>query len=363
MSALDTSIPPLPVQRVLLIGFGEFERHALTSYLRLSGARVPAYEQVDDIAEADFLIADADHPGAIDQVLAADRSADTVYIGSLAPEGALGWAMRPIDPLGVFRELDAAVALRHFKHAPPPLRTSSGPVPLADEQQPQRRASDAVPAPLALLVDDSEIALRFLQRQLQALGLRTETALHSQGALAQLAQQRFDAVFIDVDLGPDSTLDGFALCQHLKRQQRPHGTGLPPRLVIVSAHGSATDRVRGSFAGCDAYLTKPIKEETMLQEMRTLGLVALPESERAVRKRNKKERAAAAAQAATAAALAANVGAPVEPGAAADFDPSGFGPSSGFGSNSGFGNSGFGKGEVVSSDVADTSAGTRDRRR
>ncbi len=327
MSALESNSPslPMPVQRVLLIGFGEFERHALASYLRLSGTRVPAYEQVDDVGLADFLIADADHPGAIDTVLAADRSGDTVYIGSLAPEGALGWAMRPIDPLQVFRELDAAVALRHFKHAPPPpLHVASGPIPLVDEQQPQRRASDLANAPLALLIDDSEIALRFLQRQLLALGLRTETALHSQGALALLAQQRFDAVFVDVDLGPDSTMNGLALCQHLKRQQRPHGTGLPPRVVIVSAHGSATDRVRGSFAGCDAYLTKPIKEETMLQQLRTLGLVAAPESDRP---RRKKRKAVASPDA--------------EPNAAAT--PAAGAPNSEFGAgNSEFGDTGVG---------------------
>jgi CheY-like chemotaxis protein len=289
----------MPVQRVLLIGFGDFERQALTSYLRFSGTRVPAYEQVDDIGSADFVIADADHPGAIDEVMAADRGADTVYIGSLAPEGALAWTMRPIDPLQVFRELDAAVALRFFKSAPPPLHAASGPVPLtplaADEpQQPQRRASDVSTGPLALLIDDSEIALRFLQRQLAALGLRTETAGNSQAALALLAQQRFDAVFVDVDLGPDSAMDGFALCQHLKRQQRPHGTGLPPRVVIVSAHGSATDRVRGTFAGCDAYLTKPIKEETMLGQLRTLGLVAPAEAERPRRQRSKTTAAPAA---------------------------------------------------------------------
>jgi two-component system, cell cycle response regulator len=282
---------PMPVQRVLLIGFGDFERQALTSYLRFSGTRVPAYEQVGDIGSADFVIADADHPGAIDEVMAADRGADTVYIGSLAPEGALAWTMRPIDPLQFFRELDAAVALRFFKSAPPPLHATSAPVPLttlaADDVQPQRRASDVSTGPLALLIDDSEIALRFLQRQLSAFGLRTETAASSQAALAQLAQQRFDAVFVDLDLGPDSAMDGFALCQHLKRQQRPHGTGLPPRVVIVSAHGSATDRVRGTFAGCDAYLTKPIKEETMRDQLRTLGLVAPAEAERPRRKRSK----------------------------------------------------------------------------
>jgi CheY-like chemotaxis protein len=332
---LEEETPPnspssaLRVQRVALIGFGEFERHALASYLRLSGTRVPAYEQVDDIARADFLIADADHPGAIDEVLGADRGADTVYIGSIAPDGALAWTMRPIDPHQVFRELDTAVALRHFKSAPPPLRRVSGPVPLVDEpppaaaQQPQRRATDVATAPLALLIDDSEIAQRFLARQLQTLGLRTETALSSQGALELLAQQRYDVVLIDLDLGPDSAMNGLSLCQHLKRQQRPHGTGLPPRIVIVSAHGSATDRVRGTFAGCDAYLVKPVKEETMQASLRDLGLLARPEDERQVRRKAKRPVTPAAA----APEIAASPGVPAFVGSPSRFEPSGFGPS------------------------------------
>jgi CheY-like chemotaxis protein len=272
--------------RVLLIGFGEFERHALSTFIRLSANRVPAYEQVDAMGAADFIIADADHPGAIDDVVRAERGADTVYIGSVSPDGALAWAMRPIDPMQVFRELDGAVAMRMFKHAPPPpLHVASAPAPLADDKQPLRRATDVAAAPLALLVDDSEIALRYLQRQLDALGFRTETCTDSQGALAKLAQQRYDAVFVDLDLGPDSAMNGFSLCQHVKRQ-RAQGTGLPPRVVIVSAHGSATDRVRGTFVGCDAYLTKPLNDTLLTEQLRTLGLLASNEPERPRRARS-----------------------------------------------------------------------------
>jgi twitching motility two-component system response regulator PilG len=272
--------------RVLLIGFGEFERHALSTFIRLSAHRVPAYEQVDAMDAADFIIADTDHPGAIDDVVRAERGADTVYIGSVSPDGALAWAMRPIDPMQVFRELDGAVAMRMFKHAPPPpLHVASAPAPLADDKQPLRRATDVAAAPLALLVDDSEIALRYLQRQLDALGFRTDTCTDSQGALAKLAQQRFDAVFVDLDLGPDSAMNGFSLCQHVKRQ-RAQGTGLPPRVVIVSAHGSATDRVRGTFVGCDAYLTKPLNDTLLAEQLRTLGLLASNEPERPRRSRS-----------------------------------------------------------------------------
>ena len=86
MSSASVSAPA--AQRVALLGFGDFERSALVSYLRLSSSRVPAYQEAPSLASADFVIADADHAGTLDAVLGADRVADTVFIGSLAPDGA-----------------------------------------------------------------------------------------------------------------------------------------------------------------------------------------------------------------------------------------------------------------------------------
>jgi CheY-like chemotaxis protein len=87
-----------------------------------------------------------------------------------------------------------------------------------------------------------------------------------------LAQQRFDVVFLDVDLGPMSDLDGLALCQQLKATPRAPGTGLAPKVLLVSAHNSPTDRVRGTFAGCDAYLAKPLDDAELRRTLRQLGL-------------------------------------------------------------------------------------------
>jgi CheY-like chemotaxis protein len=267
---------PGPPRKVVLLGFGDFERHALASYIRLSIHRGTPFEQVPTLAEADFAIADADLPAAVSEVRAAARAGDTVFIGSVAPEGALGWAMRPIDPLHVFREFDAAGVLRHVEPAPAARDAVAADVEGAIVAGPDaRRVDDTAPVPLALLVDDSDVALRFLQRQLHELGFRTETAAHSARALDLLAQRRFDVVFLDVDLGPASDLDGLALCQHLKRRgaggQSAAG-GTPPRVVIVSAHHAPTDRVRGSFAGCDAYLAKPLDDAELRRTLRQLGL-------------------------------------------------------------------------------------------
>ena len=301
---------PLPPQKVALLGFGDFERHALASYMRLSTRRLPEYRQVDTLAEADFVIADADHPIVIDAVRAARRAGDTVFIGHTAPDGALGWTMRPIDPMQVFRELDAAVALRHadvlqplvdsgsgaFDSRPAALDSGrgvldsgsgaldSGPGGLDSGERTGQRAGDIAPTFAALLVDSSDAALRHLRRQLHALGLRTESAPTSQLALGELERQRFDLVILEVDLGPASELDGLALCQRLKKQA---STPAAPRVVILSARHSATDRVRGTFAGCDAYLAKPLDDAELVRTLRQLGLISGADAQRRERRRDK----------------------------------------------------------------------------
>ena len=111
----------------------------------------------------------------------------------------------------------------------------------------------------ALLVDDSEIALKFLELKLGELGLRSRGVTDSDAALAQLAHHDFNYVFLDVELGPASKLDGLALCRHIKRR-----SSRPPVVAMVSAHATQTDRVRGSLAGCDAYLGKPLQPKDLL---------------------------------------------------------------------------------------------------
>jgi CheY-like chemotaxis protein len=266
--------------RVAFQGFSPFERSALTSYFRLADHH-PAYEQVDAIADAQFIIADADHPGVIDTVLAADRARDTVFVGAHAPEGALAWMMRPIDPLHVMRELNAVAVLRDpggARRDSPPARPS----PVRGGGMPSRRAGDARATTLhaaateVLIVDDSEIAQRFLERELLALGLQPQRAGNSTQALELLARHHYGFVFLDVELGDDSEFDGLALCQHIKQQLRQTG-GKPPVVVMVSAHGEAVDRVRGTLAGCDAYLTKPLDDRELRRTLSRHG-VALPAS-------------------------------------------------------------------------------------
>jgi CheY-like chemotaxis protein len=213
--------------------------------------------------------------------------------------------MRPIDPLHVMRELDAMVAVKAVERAP---AASLAPAALAaraptrtspPSPTPARRAGDGAETPVrgtaallrladppssagaagrgteALLVDDSEIALRFLETRLQRLGLHTQRTTSSGRAMEALAQRNFDFVFLDVELGSASDLDGLALCQHIKRQHHPVGGGAVPVVVMVSAHQTEVDRVRGMLAGCDAYLSKPLDGAALAQVLAQHG-VPLP---------------------------------------------------------------------------------------
>jgi CheY-like chemotaxis protein len=296
---------------VCLLGFSDFERRALALQFRLAAGRTPAYALVATIDEARFLVVDGDSRSAVQRALDAGRLAHCIFVGtSAAPKGALARLRRPIDALSLLRELDAALiqlqgpaALMPQPARPPapapipapaPAQTSVAPnvpprlAPLAPPRTtqaspnaglldsqfaaladhfPDRAPHDGAgaagkPAAVrcdALLVDDSEIALKFLELKLGELGLRSRGVTDSDAAIAQLERHEFNYVFLDVELGPGSKLDGLALCRHIKRR-----TKRPPVVAMVSAHATQTDRVRGSLAGCDAYLGKPLRPSDLL---------------------------------------------------------------------------------------------------
>jgi two-component system cell cycle response regulator len=248
---------------VALQGFSDFERSALNSFFRLAQQRAPAYERAASATESDFIIADADHPADVAAVCEAGRLQDTVFIGARAPEGATAWLPRPIEPTRIVRELDLLLELR--------LASLDEPVDVDwVNSSPQNLSpADGPTAKDVLVVDDSRIALKFLQTRLQGLGYRVHLALDATQALERLASQAFSLVFLDVVLGPEGSMDGFALCQQIK-QRKTHPGGIAPAVLMVTGRTSSMDRVRGDLAGCDAYLTKPLMEAEFIATLRQL---------------------------------------------------------------------------------------------
>ena len=151
------------------------ERELITHCLRTTAARTPRYTLATFIDDCDLIVADASHAPSVQLVLATERLPATLFIGTTAPPGAVARISRPIDIQHLLRELDflvglpkglsaarlQAVAASRWK-GETDRRRQGVPAPSAPVLQQQ--------APTALLVDDSEVALRFLETRLQAVG-------------------------------------------------------------------------------------------------------------------------------------------------------------------------------------------------
>jgi DNA-binding response OmpR family regulator len=66
-------------------------------------------------------------------------------------------------------------------------------------------------------------------------------------------------VFLDVMM---EGLDGYQTCRAIK--QRKYSDGKPPVVVMLTSRGGTIDKIRGTLAGCDAYLTKPLNEHDLI---------------------------------------------------------------------------------------------------
>jgi len=145
------------------------------------------------------------------------------------------------------------------RHAPMPPKAPVQRVPLMPAK------------PRVLLVDDSAIALRFLEVRLGGWQLAVDRAATSQAAVALLAKHSYDIVFLDIELGQASELDGLTLCQRIKHSPALLGA----MVILISAHHSELDRVRGALAGCDAYLAKPLDMQELQRLMDRQGVLAV----------------------------------------------------------------------------------------
>ena len=111
-----------------------------------------------------------------------------------------------------------------------------------------------------LVVDDSDVALKFMQNRLTRYGFRAELARSGEAALARVTNTKYKFVFLDVMM---EGLDGYQTCRAIK--QRKYASGKPPVVVMLTSRGGSIDKIRGGLAGCDAYLTKPLNEVELLR--------------------------------------------------------------------------------------------------
>ena len=107
----------------------------------------------------------------------------------------------------------------------------------------------------ALVVDDSASVRKQLEIELDLFEVQVDFAEDAERAFDLLDSKSYDVAFLDVVL-PDK--DGFQICKKIKTDNDMKNT----KVVMLTGKASHADKVRGSLAGCDAYLVKPVGRST-----------------------------------------------------------------------------------------------------
>jgi two-component system OmpR family response regulator len=112
-----------------------------------------------------------------------------------------------------------------------------------------------------LLVEDDEKLARGLARGLTREGYAVDVAHTGDDALRQAFERQYDAVVLDIML---PGMDGFSVCRELRRSEQWQP------VLMLTARGGVSDRIRGLDAGADDYLVKPFDFGELLARLRAL---------------------------------------------------------------------------------------------
>jgi two-component system phosphate regulon response regulator PhoB len=124
--------------------------------------------------------------------------------------------------------------------------------------------------PRILIVEDEEALTLLLRYNLEASGYDVETVARGEEAELRLKEQVPDLVILDWML---PGLSGIEICRRLRT--RPDTKALP--IIMLTARGEESERVRGLSTGADDYVVKPFSVPELLARVNALLRRARPE--------------------------------------------------------------------------------------
>jgi twitching motility two-component system response regulator PilG len=260
-----------------VIGFNPVERSMLASIFALAARRDPAFVQYDPATtvsgSADIYLVDADNPEALNEfkTLSKRSNLPAVMVGAGDPGGfpilprPLQWArlLQALEdtvsttggakrddegtlPLGT-KSLSASAAGRSYPG-------SANPPPLDDAAAKKRALGDTV-----LVVDDNASVRMFMKAKLAPFNFEVDFAETGEEAVGLTGSREYTCVFLDVVL---PGIDGYQVCKMIKANKQAMKK---TAVVMLTSRSSPFDKLRGSLAGCDEYLTKPLDEDRLLE--------------------------------------------------------------------------------------------------
>ena len=117
--------------------------------------------------------------------------------------------------------------------------------------------------PHVLVVEDEDALASLLQYNLDKEGYRVAIAVDGEDALMQIDEQLPDLVVLDWML---PKVSGVEVCRRLRA--RPETRALP--IIMLTARGEETDRIRGLDTGADDYVVKPFSMSELAARIRAV---------------------------------------------------------------------------------------------
>ena len=109
-----------------------------------------------------------------------------------------------------------------------------------------------------MVIDDSKTIRRTAETLLKREGADVVTATDGFEALAKIADQQPQIIFVDIMM---PRLDGYQTCALIKNNQLFKSTPV----IMLSSKDGLFDKARGRMVGSEDYLTKPFTKEQLLK--------------------------------------------------------------------------------------------------
>jgi two-component system phosphate regulon response regulator PhoB len=117
--------------------------------------------------------------------------------------------------------------------------------------------------PYILVMEDEDALATLLQYNLEKEGYDVVIASDGEEGLVQVDERQPDLVLLDWML---PKVSGIEVCRRLRG--RPETRNLP--IIMLTARGEESDRVRGLDTGADDYLTKPFSMVELIARIRAV---------------------------------------------------------------------------------------------
>jgi len=121
----------------------------------------------------------------------------------------------------------------------------------------------ADPKPHVLIVEDEAALVTMLRYNLESQGYRVSEAVDGEEAILLVIEEPPDLILLDWML---PSLSGIEVCRRIRRNESLRDVPI----IMLTARGEDSDRVRGLDSGADDYITKPFSPRELMARLRAV---------------------------------------------------------------------------------------------